>query len=194
MFLLKRIISVIVILLILLLIVSIFLVMDWGRSSRKTALDFADCLASGYSIQDSYPRQCRDGAGQLFIEDVGNLIAKSNLVTISNLKPNSEVRSPVSIEGSARGLWYFEGVFPIKIKNIEGKILGTGQARAQGEWTTDDFVDFKAEIFFLVTTTTQAILELDKDNPSGMPQNDDSVFMPITLHPTVSSTSVQVVK
>jgi hypothetical protein len=44
---------------------------------------------------------------------------------------------------------------------------------------TSDFVPFKAELKFSKPTTQTGTLILRKDNPSGLPQNDESVSIPV---------------
>ncbi|MFA6436896.1 MAG: GerMN domain-containing protein [Candidatus Paceibacterota bacterium] len=94
---------------------------------------------------------------------------------------NEEITSPLLIEGRARGTWYFEASFPIKLIDGAGNVLATGIAQAQGDWMTEDFVPFKASLDFKVDTLTIANLVLVKDNPSGLPENDDQMSVPINL-------------
>ncbi|MFZ2038400.1 MAG: Gmad2 immunoglobulin-like domain-containing protein [Minisyncoccia bacterium] len=158
---------------------------------RKVSVDFEDCLKSGFPVMESYPRQCRDDAGRTFIEEIGNILIKTNLINLSNPNPNSENISPLKITGQARGLWFFEASFPIKIQDLEGKTIVSGVATAKDDWMTDDFVNFEAELKFKVSTTTKAVLILEKDNPSGLEENSDSLYLPIVLmpEPTVDKTS-----
>src|ERR1700733_7074874 len=43
------------------------------------------------------------------------------------------VTSPLGIEGEALGDWFSEAVFPIKILDGNGAVLGSGQASAGGD-------------------------------------------------------------
>lgn len=96
---------------------------------------------------------------------------------------NSAVQSPLSINGRARGNWFFEASFPVKIVDKQGNLLSQTIATAEGDWMTTEFVPFTATAFFTVTTTTPADLVLQKDNPSGLPQFDDEIRIPVTLLP-----------
>lgn len=100
---------------------------------------------------------------------------------------NSVVQSPLSITGRARGNWFFEASFPVKIVDKQGNMLSQTIATAQGDWMTTEFVPFTATAFFTVTTSTPADLVLQKDNPSGLPQFDDELRIPITLQPTTAA-------
>lgn len=90
------------------------------------------------------------------------------------------VSSPLLITGEARGTWFFEGTFPITIVNWDGLIIGESYATAQKNWMTEDFVPFTAQIEFTKPTVYDyGALILQKDNPSGLPQYDDALEIPI---------------
>jgi hypothetical protein len=105
--------------------------------------------------------------------------SKNDLIRVSLPAVNQVVGSPLSIEGEARGTWYFEASFPIKIVDANGKVLGSAIAQAQSDWMTEDFVPFKAQLSFSVPSTETGILIFKKDNPSGLPEHDDELQIPI---------------
>lgn len=104
---------------------------------------------------------------------------KDDLISVSAPKPNQVVKSPLLIEGEARGTWYFEASFPIKIVDANGNVLGTAVAQAQSDWMTEEFVSFKAQLNFIAPATEQGTLIFKKDNPSGLPENDDNLQVPV---------------
>ena len=91
----------------------------------------------------------------------------------------SVVSSPVRVTGQARGSWYFEASFPVKVYDANGKLLGSGPAQAQSDWMTEDFVSFVASITFTQPTTATGKIVLENDNPSGLPENSKSVEIPV---------------
>ncbi|OGZ04740.1 MAG: hypothetical protein A2648_02775 [Candidatus Lloydbacteria bacterium RIFCSPHIGHO2_01_FULL_41_20] len=93
--------------------------------------------------------------------------------------PNSIVKNPLTVKGEARGNWYFEASFPVKIFDSNEKQLGIIPAQAKGDWMTTAFVPFEANLFFELSTTESGTLVLEKDNPSGLPEHDDSISIPI---------------
>jgi len=105
-------------------------------------------------------------------------------VMISSVKPYQEVKSPLLVEGKARGTWFFEASFPIKIIDENNRVLGISYVQTQSDWMTKDFVDFKGEISFSVPAPTKGFLILSKDNPTGLPQYDKEVRIPIILKPS----------
>ncbi|MFC1789837.1 Gmad2 immunoglobulin-like domain-containing protein [Patescibacteria group bacterium] len=141
--------------------------------------NFEDCTIEGNPILEIYPRQCRTSDGQLFTEDIGNELEKRDLIFTTIPRPNQVVSSPLLIEGEARGFWYFEADFPIKIYDASGNELGVAIAQAQSDWLTEKFVPFSATLNFNVPTTEKGKLVLEKDNPSGISEYADQLEIPI---------------
>lgn len=104
--------------------------------------------------------------------------ASSDLIRVSGVERVSS--GTLRITGEARGYWYFEASFPVEIQDAGGATVAAGSGAAQGEWMTEEFVPFVAEIS-LSSYSGSATVVLRKDNPSAMPENDASVSFPITL-------------
>lgn len=102
-------------------------------------------------------------------------------VVVTSPKANSTVGKTFVVSGAAPGPWYFEASFPIKIVDRDNNFLGQGIAQAQGEWMTTDQVTFTATITLDGDYSGPATVVLMRDNPSGMPENDDSVSIPIVI-------------
>jgi hypothetical protein len=128
--------------------------------------------------------------GKLYIsDDRAGLIYKvaynpppidtSNLIKITAPKPNDIVKSPLLITGEARGNWYFEASFPVKLIDANGDLIVQGHAEALSDWMTTDFVAFKATLEFEKPATPTGTLVLEKDNPSGLPENAAEVRIPV---------------
>ena len=103
----------------------------------------------------------------------------SDLVRLSSPASGALIKSPLTLTGQARGNWYFEASFPIRIIDANGRELGRTAASAQGDWMTTEFVPFKATVTFATSSTATGFVVLEKDNPSGLPQNDASLKIPI---------------
>ncbi len=141
--------------------------------------NFEECASAGNPVMESYPRRCAAPDGKTFVEDVGNEMEKIDLIRVNNPRPNRGIRSPVVIEGEARGFWFFEASFPIKLFDEKDNLLGTAIAQAQGEWMTEDFVPFRAQLEFSTPQANRGVLVLEKDNPSGLPKHDDELRIPV---------------
>lgn len=150
-----------------------------GKDSLKVVSSFDECVEAGYPVLESYPPQCKTPDGRTFAEDVGNELEKQDLIRISNPRPNQAIESPITITGEARGYWFFEASFPVKLLDGDGNVVASGIAQAEGEWMTEDFVPFKAELTFSQPTTSNGTLVLEKDNPSGLPENADELRVPV---------------
>ena len=111
---------------------------------------------------------------------------KTNLIRVNQPVTGSVITSPLQIEGEARGNWFFEASFPVSLVNWDGVIIAEGVAEAQGEWMTEDFVPFKVNLEFTNPYNVgdpdfmkSGTLILRKDNPSGLPEHDDALEIPI---------------
>jgi hypothetical protein len=143
--------------------------------------NFEECVAAGYPVMESYPRQCRNPGGKNFVEDIGNELEKQNLIKISQPRPNDSITSPLIIKGEARGTWFFEASFPIKILDENGNIINQTIAQAKSDWMTENFVPFEAILTYSVDKDQKGTLVLEKDNPSGLPENNDQLIVPVNL-------------
>ncbi len=164
------------------LVVAIIFAMlskDSDEGKVVTISTFEECVAAGYPVMESYPQQCKTPDGKNFTEEIGNAMEKSDLIRLESPRPNQTISSPLEIKGEARGNWYFEASFPAKLFDATGKQLAVIPIQAQGEWMTTDFVPFKATMSFPASTTETGTLVLEKDNASGLPENDDSLIIPI---------------
>lgn len=117
------------------------------------------------------------------IDEVGVQIeSKKDLIVVDTPLRDTQIASPLTVSGRARGTWYFEASFPITVVDWDGLIIGQGHAEAQSDWMTEDFVPFTGTITFDVATDTpyrRGAIIFGKDNPSGLPQNDDALEIPV---------------
>ncbi len=104
----------------------------------------------------------------------------SDKVIITSPLANSAVAKTFTVTGEAKGQWYFEASFPVQVRDKDNNKVGQGIAQAQGDWMTAEFVPFKADVT-VTNYSGPATLVLLKDNPSGLPENEDSVEIPIVI-------------
>lgn len=167
-----------------LLVFFVFFVVEsyilFSKSEKEQLISsFEECLEKGGMIQESYPRRCITKDGSSFSEYIGNELEKIDLIIVNSPRPNDTVESPLIVKGEARGYWFFEGSFPVKIFDEDNELLGVYVAIAEKEWMTEEFVPFEAKIDFPETKSKNGKLVLEKDNPSGLSQHDDSLIIPI---------------
>jgi hypothetical protein len=108
----------------------------------------------------------------------------SDLISVDAVTNGDKIQSPITLTGKARGNWFFEASFPIRLKDLSGNVITTTIAQAQSDWMTTEFVPFSAKLEFKVTTDTPAELVFAADNPSGLPQNDRDLSFKVTLIPS----------
>lgn len=105
-----------------------------------------------------------------------------DMLVVESLQNGGTIASPLTITGRARGGWYFEASFPIEIQNASGTNIAEGPAQAQGEWMTEDYVPFKATLTFPAQPKgSVGKVILHNDNPSGLPENDRSLEIPVVF-------------
>ncbi len=121
---------------------------------------------------------------EFYEKTVATTTAETHPLIRVSITENSPLTPDFFITGEAKGQWFFEGSFPVQVRDMEGEILSLTTASAQGDWMTEDFVEFSAQ----VTLSTDAPLFhglaqliLMKDNPSGLPENEDSITIPIII-------------
>lgn len=113
---------------------------------------------------------------------------KSGLIKLETPEPYATITSPLTITGEARGYWFFEASFPVMLVNWDGLIIAEGIATAESDWMTEDFVPFSATLQFETSFPPNApefmkkgALILKKDNPSGLPEHDDALEIPVVF-------------
>ncbi len=112
-------------------------------------------------------------------DTTGNPGTHTDLIRLTEPSTGDTVTSPLTVSGTARGTWYFEASFPVSLLDANGKELVSVPAQAQDDWMTTEFVPFSVTLTFTKPTTTTGILILRKDNPSGLPEKEDFIQIPV---------------
>jgi hypothetical protein len=149
-------------LLFVLVLVIIIVTLITQQFSKSTPKQSAATSSDSNTVEEELVNQANQASGNSSIQ-------------VESLTKGDSVTSPLIITGKARGNWYFEGSFPVVLSDENGKTLAHGTAKAQGEWMTEDFVPFKTELTFTKPAkNSKGTLIFKKDNPSGLPENDQS--------------------
>ena len=160
-------------------LITLFWIWDNGQEEPVAVSNFDQCVDRGYPVMESFPRQCRTPDGQVFVEDIGNEIEKIDLIRIDSPRPNILIESPLEIIGEARGFWFFEGDFPVKLLDENGQEIAIGFVKTSANWMTQDFIPFEGILEFEAPVTNRGVLILEKDNPSGLSENADELRIPV---------------
>lgn len=107
-------------------------------------------------------------------------------IIIFTPKVNSEIHSPLKIEGKVKGSWLFEATMPVKLLDNKGEEIAIGFVQATEDWMTENFVPFKGELSFISKEGGEGTLIFKNDNPSGLPENEKEFRMPVKI--TLSET------
>lgn len=140
---------------------------------------YEDCIQAGYPVLESYPASCKNPDGATFTQNIGNELDLLDTIIVDYPRPGQLVESPLHIEGRARGTWFFEASAPVALLKDNGEVLGESHIQATGDWMSEEFVDFSGEINFDPMGAGAGMLVLRNDNPSGMPENELRLEIPV---------------
>lgn len=158
--------------------------------SAPTVTSYAECVAAGYPILETYPEQCRTPDGRTFVNPdatpigpTGEFTSEGGTTITLDEWSDAPVASPLTITGEVPGTWSFEASFSVQLTDEAGNVLAEAPAQLEGDWMTDEMVPFSATLTFEPPPATSAsgFLVLVKANASGLPENDDSVSIPVTF-------------
>lgn len=110
-------------------------------------------------------------------ESVGNV---ENEIKVNFPASGNIVASSLEVVGEAKGTWFFEGSFPAKLLDSNGKMIGEAPATALGEWMTTDMVPFRAILSAPENFIGPATVVLSADDPSGQ-KAEKKIEIPITI-------------
>jgi hypothetical protein len=103
----------------------------------------------------------------------------SDFIIVDSPQPDQIITSPLLIEGQARGTWFFEASFPIRLLDAEGNIITEHYAQTEEEWMTEEFISFSSLLEFEAPAADSGTLILIKDNPSDIREYDAQLEIPV---------------
>ncbi|MDZ7799100.1 MAG: Gmad2 immunoglobulin-like domain-containing protein [Patescibacteria group bacterium] len=109
----------------------------------------------------------------------GNREGLSNEIVVENIEDNQVITSPLTIEGQAKGTWFSEGEMPFRLVSQGGLVLREGSIFADGNWMTDNFVDFKVEIEFEAENIEKGYIYITQSNPRGLEKELEELCLPV---------------
>lgn len=137
-------------------------------------------------IRETYSNSCEaTKAGATVVAQGACAQTPEEMVKIISPLADQKISSPVMVKGMAFGGWFFEGSFPIQITDAAGTVLGEAPAVTTEDWAkaalAGEKIGFTAKITFKKTTAKQGYIVLKQDNPSGLPENDHEVKIPVNF-------------
>ncbi len=180
--------------LLIVVIIGIIVLTGWlyFLPSEEEITSFEECVEAGYLVIDSYPEQCKTPDGKRFVREINgiadHIASKSDLIVVSDVRLFSGDTFSLVVTGEARGYWYFEGDFPIILEDENGNLIAESFATAkldlndpESTWMTEDFVPFEGTLEFSAPNGEIGILVLKRDNPTGLPEHDDELRIPVNF-------------
>lgn len=150
-----------------------------GTSENMVISSYEECVAAGNPVMESYPPQCRTEDGQTFSQEIGNELDVSDEIQISNPRPNQLIEKTLEITGRAKGTWLFEAQTVARLYDKDNNLITEGIVTAQSDWMTEELIPFKGTLNFVHPGPEKGKLVIEKSNPSGLPENDSQLIVPI---------------
>jgi hypothetical protein len=136
-------------------------------------------LSNRPPIMSASPSPIASSVPSFVPSPVASVHPYDDLIVVDVPQDGAVVASPLTITGKARGSWYFEASFPVRLLDSKGQVVAEGHAQAQGEWMTSEFVPFIAKLEFIKPSSERGTLVLENDNPSGDPKNAKKIEVPV---------------
>jgi len=111
-------------------------------------------------------------------EIMGN---KDDLVFFS-ITSGSEVSGLIDAYGIIKSDYFFEGNLPISVLDANKNILRMTNGAATTDWMTIEPVSFKTSLDLTGLPFGPAYIQIHNDNPSGLPENDKFILVPIVIN------------
>ncbi|MFB6212637.1 MAG: PQQ-dependent sugar dehydrogenase [Candidatus Magasanikbacteria bacterium] len=151
---------------------------SWGRPVgflvRPGGVMYVTDDKAGVIYKVTYNQNKNEG------ESTGNDLGKP--VTLEYPTKGAKLGKSFVVKGSAKGTWYFEGNFSVRVLNKNNQEIASARAQAQGDWMTKEMVPFKAELTLPKKASGSGFLVLEKANPSGIPEKAESIRIPVNFN------------
>ncbi|PSO45919.1 MAG: hypothetical protein BRC25_00435 [Parcubacteria group bacterium SW_6_46_9] len=154
-----------------------------SSSSRAHVLDSFAWTDSPEAMPTSTPAtSSSDQADQRSIRYTPE--AAKDVISVASPTPDQVISSPLEISGQARGQWLFEANAPVELESQDGQTIAEDTITAESPWMTEDFVPFSGVLEFsrpenAGSQSARGLLIIRRDNPSGQPEHDMAVKIPV---------------
>jgi len=113
---------------------------------------------------------------------IDNIEPENYEARIESPEAGSAVTSPLAITGYAHPNWYYEGTFPIEVRDANGAVIGQGMAQKQeGVSAPEGYVSFSAAISFTANPGEEGAIVLIRSNPGGKNEYNLRTEVPVTF-------------
>lgn len=159
---------------------------ETNQVNTVEVFDFESCVSARYPILESFPRQCNTPDGDSYTETLTGPVEYTSeggvLIEVNDFQPGEVIDSPLVVTGKVPGSWSFEASFPVVLVDWDGRIIAQQAAQLTSDWMTEELVPFTVTLEFETPTYSDTgSLILRKDNPSGLPEYDDALEIPVVF-------------
>lgn len=105
------------------------------------------------------------------IKDSSNADQEAKGLEIFSPAEGDIVSSPLELKGKAKGTWYFEANFGVKLLDQDYNVLEESYVIATEDWMTEDWVPFEGTLKFNESISATGFLVFEKANPSGLEEH-----------------------
>lgn len=102
-----------------------------------------------------------------------------DIIIIDSPKPYQKVQVTIIIKGKAKGSFFFEGTFPIRIEDENGNLIVSDYIMTKENWMTENFVSFETHFYFEKGNLRKGFIIFEKANPSGLLENKFEIRIPL---------------
>lgn len=111
---------------------------------------------------------------------IGSAPGVTDTIHMTSQATNQTITSPVTVQGEAKGSWFFEANMRGSIVDSEGNTVKIFPIAAKTDWMTSDFVPFAESVSFTSPGYGQkGFIVIENDNPSGLLENSKSIKIPV---------------
>lgn len=151
----------------------------WEKSVDANITSFDECVAAGNPVMESNPPSCATKDGKTFTQETGGETELAPDIVVTDPSSNQLVSSPLRVAGRAMGPWFFEANAGLKVIDDQGIVLGQSFIQAQGEWMTEEYVEFEGKVEFDPGGANTGEVVFENANPSGDPVRAKEIRIPV---------------
>ncbi len=142
--------------------------------------NFAECVAAGYRVRQTMPRQCQSPDGTLFTEDAQGTTGKPkkpvvDVVKVTEPVAKASIGVPVSIKGTAN---VFEDQVNYRVVDIDGTVLAEGHVKTESG-ALDVFKAFQIKASYTEPYGDHGTVDVFERTADG--QEDGLVSVPVSF-------------
>ena len=102
-----------------------------------------------------------------------------DIIIIESPKAYEKVKNLLFVKGKARGYFFFEANFPIRIEDENGNVILKDYVETSENWMTNDFVYFEKYLDIRNISIKKGFIIVEKANPSGDVEHKFEIKIPL---------------